>query len=216
MKNGENRNLQETYYCDFNNPILQNMSKNILKSKQDVAIKLFEFVRDNYPLSVDIEKVKASETAQKGYGACWNKALLMIALLRNSLIPSRIVKIPLKREFLEPLIGDDVQFLNNPFHHFFVQILIDNKWLYADPSVDSKSYKVLYLPLNVEWNVTWDGKTDHVIHKDKILGPIEIIDEIDNSFNSGLGNNLTPESLIPLMNKKYWGKTGWDKGMKNR
>jgi hypothetical protein len=216
MQNSEDHNFQETYYCNFHNPILQNLSKNILESKNNKAIKLFEFVRDNYPLCADGVKVKASETAEKGYGACWNKALLLTALLRNSLIPSRMVKIPLKREFLEPLIGDDVQFLNNPFYHCFVQMFIDDHWVFADPSLDSKSFNVLYRPLNVEWNITWDGKTDHIIHTDKILGPIEIIEDIDNSFNSGLGNQLTPESLIPVMNRKYWKKTGWDKGMENR
>ena len=216
MKNGEDRYLQETYYCDFRNPILQNLSKNILKSKQDVAIKLFEFVRDNYPIGLDAVRVRASETAQKGFGGCWNKALLLVAFLRNASIPCNIVKIPLKRDFIEPLIEDDVQFLNNPFYHCFVQILVDGRWVFADPSVDSKSYDALYLPLNVEWNVTWDGKTDHINHKDKILGPMEIIDDIDKSFNSGLGNNSTPESLIPIMNKKYWEKSGWDKEMENR
>ena len=217
MKNSQDRNLQETYYCDFGNSVVQNLSKNILQSRNQNVISLFEFVRDNYPLSADTVRVKASETAEKGYGACWNKALLLIALLRNSLIPSGMVKIPLKREFLEPLIGDDVQFLNNPFYHCFVQILIGDKWLFADPSLDLKSYDVLYRPLlNGEWNITWDGRTDHILHKDKILGPAEIIDDIDNAFNSGLGNHLTPESLNPLMNRKYWKKTGWDKEMKNR
>ncbi len=216
MQNSENQNLQETYYCDFHNPILQNLSKKILESKNNKAIKLFEIVRDNYPLCVDGVKVRASETAEKGYGACWNKALLLIALLRNSLIPSRMVKIPLKREFLEPLIGDDFQFLNNPFYHCFVQVLIDDRWVFADPSLDSKSFDVLYRPLNVEWDISWDGQTDHIIHKENILGPIEIIEDIDQSFNSGLGNQVTPESVIPGLNKKCWEKTGWDKEMKTR
>lgn len=216
MKNSEAIYLQETYYCDFHNPILRNLAKEILGSKHSNLIKLFEFVRDNYPLCADGVKIKASETAEKGYGACWNKALLLTALLRNSLIPSRVVKIPLKREFLEPLIGDDVQFLNNPFFHFFVQILLDDKWLFADPSLDSKSFDVLYRPLNVKWDITWDGHTDHIIHKDKVLGPIEIIEDIDHSFHSGLGNLLTPESAIPGLNRKYWEKTGWDKEMKTR
>jgi hypothetical protein len=216
MENNKDINLQETYYCDFNNPIIQNISKHILESKHHTVIRIFNFVRDNYPLCADVVKVKASETAEKGYGACWNKALVMTALLRNSSIPSRMVKHPLKREFLEPLMGDDVQFLNNPFYHCFVQVLIEGKWIFADPSLDSKSYEVLYRPLNVKWNITWDGKTDHIIHNDKILGPIEIIDDIDNSFNSGLGNNSTPEFLIPLLNRKYWEKTGWDKEMNKK
>ena len=214
MKKSEDINLQETYYCDFHNPILQSLSKEILRSKHSNVIKLFEFVRDNYPLCVDGVKVKASETVEKGYGACWNKALLLTALLRNSLIASRMVKIPLKREFLEPLMGEVVQFLNNPFYHCFVQILIDDHWFFADPSLDSKSFDVLYRPLNVEWDITWDGRSDHIIHTDKILGPIEILEDMDKAFNSGLGNHLTPESAIPGLNRKIWQKTGWDKEMK--
>ena len=68
MKNDEDRNLQETYYCDFSNSIVQNLSKDILESKNHHVMSLFEFVRDRYPLSADAVKVKASETAEKGYG----------------------------------------------------------------------------------------------------------------------------------------------------
>ncbi len=209
--------LKETYYCDYNNPIFQDVPIKPSKSTRDTAIDVFHFVRDNFPLSADTVKVSASETMKKGYGACWNKALLMVALLRKYSIPGRIVKHPLKKEFLKPLIGNDVLFLNNPYYHCFVQVLVDGNWVLADPSLDAVSYEKLYRPLHVKWNINWDGKTDHKIHVDKILGQVEIINDIDASFNSGLGNRSTPGFLIPVFNKKYWKKTGWHhKMIKNK
>ena len=92
-----------------------------------------------------------------------------------------------------------------------MQVYVDGKWVYADPSLDSKSYEILYRPLNVKWDIHWDGKSDHIIHNDKISGPIEIIEDIDKEFNAGLGNRPNFGFLVPIQNKKYWKKYGWDK-----
>ncbi|MCU0848729.1 MAG: transglutaminase family protein [Spirochaetes bacterium] len=203
--------LNETYYCDFNNPVFENLPINLSKSISSTAVEIFNFVRDSLPLCADAIKVKASETMRKKYGACWNKALLLAAISRKYSIPGRIVKRPLNKNFLKPLLGNDVFFINNPYYHYFVQMLIDGQWTYADPSLDSKSFDALYRPLNVAWGIKWDGKSDHIIHNENILGPIEVIDDIDQAFNSGLGNRSTPGYLINILNKKYWKKTGWDK-----
>ena len=213
MPNGNEPYLQETYYCDFNNPVFRNVPIKHSKSLRAASIEVFLFVRDSFPLCADSLKTKASETLKKKYGACWNKALLMVALLRKYSIPSRIVKHPLKKDFLKPILGNDFLFINNPYYHCFVQINIDGNWIFADPSLDAKSYEKLYLPLGVKWNINWDGKSDHVIHNDKIVGRVEQLDDIDKSFNSGLGNRSTPGFLIPFFNNKYWKKTGWDQIM---
>ena len=109
--------LKETYFCDFNHPIFKNISINKTNSTSATAIEIFNYVRDNLPLCSDLVKVKASETMNKRYGACWNKALLMVAILRKYSIPGRIVKHPLKKDFLKPIIGNDSIFVNNPFYH---------------------------------------------------------------------------------------------------
>ncbi len=203
--------LKETYYCNFNHPFFEKLQINHSKSKSSTAVEIFNFVRDTLPLCGDAVKVKASETMIKQYGACWNKALLLVALCRKYSIPSRIVKHPLNKHFLKPLLGNDVLFINNPYYHCFVQMHIDGKWIYADPSLDNKTFESLYRPLNVTWGIKWDGKSDHIIYNENILGPIEIIEDIDQTFNSGLGNKSNPRFIINILNKKYWKKTGWDK-----
>lgn len=205
--------LKETYYCDYHDPIFQTIPLPSPQSLRAASIEIFRYVRDTLPLSAESLNVKASETMKKKYGACWNKALLMVALLRKHAIPSRIVAHPLKKDFLKPLLGNDVLFINNPYHHCFVQLAIEGSWLYADPSLDKITFEKLYLPLGPAWNIDWDGKSDHIIHTDKILGPPRVIEDIDASFNSGIGNRSTPSFLLPLFNKRYWKKTGWDQVM---
>jgi transglutaminase-like putative cysteine protease len=201
--------LQETYYCDYSNLMIQKTAQQFIDLNEDVAVEIFNFVRDGYPICADEISEKASKTMQKGYGACWNKALVLIALLRYCSIQCRMVKHPLKKEFLKPLLGNNIFFLNNPYYHFFVQIYMNKKWISVDPSLDSKTYNVLYQPLNVPWNIDWDGKNDHIIHKDKIAGPIEIIYDIDGEFNNCIGNKSTQRLFISFLNSILWKKTGW-------
>lgn len=200
--------LQETYYCDYNHRIIQKTAQ-LFADVDDAAVEIFTFVRDSYPICADDLNIKASKTMEQGYGACWNKALVMTALLRCCLIESRMVKHPLKKEFLKPLLGNNIFFLNDPYYHFFVQIHMNKRWISVDPSLDSKTYSVLYKPLNVPWNIEWDGKNDHFIHTDQIVGPISVIYDIDGEFNNYTGKKSTQRLFISFLNTVYWKKTGW-------
>ena len=206
---GKQEYLEETYYCDYIHPVIQDISKQFNTSK-NIALDIFIHVRDKYALCSGETKAKASETAKNGYGTCWNKVLVILALLRSHSIPCRMIKHPLKRDFLKPLLGYDYIFLNNPYNHFFIQIYTNGKWIYTDTSLDSKAYEKLYKPLNVPWTIDWDGESDHIIHTNKSLGDFEVIEEIDKEIHNNASNRPTPSFMIPFSNRKYWKKTGWD------
>ncbi len=208
--------LDETYYCDYRSDDFTGVVVPHGNSSRETALTLFEYVRDTIPLSADSLSVTASATMKKGYGACWNKTLLMVALLRKFSIPARIAKRPLRRAFLKPLIGNDVYFNNDPYYHCFVQVHLEGSWLDADPSVDGKTYQKCYRPLKVSWNIQWDGKRDHVIHTENIAGSPETIEDIEASFSVGIGNRSIPGFILPFLNRKYWKKTGWSNEMNRK
>ncbi|HNR90539.1 MAG TPA: transglutaminase family protein [Spirochaetota bacterium] len=208
--------MSETYYCDYRNAVFACVAVPHGETPRETAMALFEYVRDTMPLSADSLGVTASETLEKGYGACWNKALVLVALLRKHSIPGRIVKRPLRRVFLKPLIGNGVYVNNNPYYHCFVQAHLAGGWVSADPSLDARTYETCYKPMKVPWDIQWDGKSDHVIHTDHSAGAPEVIEDIDASFNAGIGNRSIPNFIIPFLNGNYWKKTGWDAVMSNR
>jgi transglutaminase-like putative cysteine protease len=85
--------LQETFYCDFGHPAIKELADKIAGEETDwrkITEATFNYVRNNIRFGCDLVKIKASETLTKGYGVCWNKALLLVALLRCKGIPARM------------------------------------------------------------------------------------------------------------------------------
>ena len=77
--------LKETYFCDYNHEAIQNIANDFVQLTKDpieLTKSIFMFVRDKIIFGGDHWQVKSSETLQKGYGACWNKNLLLTAMLR--------------------------------------------------------------------------------------------------------------------------------------
>ncbi len=90
--------LQETFYCNYNHKAIQATAEELSRGTSDLAElakRMFKYVRDNITFGCDLYKVKASDTLEKGFGACWNKSILLVALLRCKKIPAELGSIPL-------------------------------------------------------------------------------------------------------------------------
>jgi transglutaminase-like putative cysteine protease len=207
--------LETTHYCDYDNPAIRDLA-DIFKDKTNDQTELvkavFKHVRDEVAFGTDLVKVKASDTARKGYGACWNKALLLIAVLRYYRIPSRLIRYAVKRDFQRPFTGMGYLFMNSPFYHCAVETYINNKWVKLDPTVDKKLYNTFYKPRNVPWDIQWDGNSDVITFTNKILSGPELLQDIDKSINSRVGNWIFAMYLpfYKLLNIRAWKKLGWD------
>lgn len=94
--------LQQTFYCDNGHPDIQTVAASLRSDEKDpvaITARTFYFVRDSVAFGFDLFQRKASDTLKRGYGACWNKSLLLTALLRSNQIPAQFGSIPVKRTF---------------------------------------------------------------------------------------------------------------------
>jgi transglutaminase-like putative cysteine protease len=131
--------LDETVYCDHSHPAITELAAKIAldSSKQiDIIENIFLFVRDRIVFGGDHWQVKASETLLKGYGACYNKNILMIALLRAANMHSKLMANPVHKSFTQPSVGGIHVLFSDPFYHCFTHVLIDGRWVALDPTLD--------------------------------------------------------------------------------
>ncbi len=210
--------VQETFFCDFGHKEIQRVADKLAKDKDDqaeLAERIFGFVRDEIVFGFDPWQVKASDTLQKGYGMCSNKALLMVALLRYHRIPARLASIAIKRDFLRPAWGFWCLMMPKILQHVIAQVCLKGRWISIDLTVDKKTYEKLYLPSGISWGIDWDGSTDCLVFKDEIVGPVEPYSDIDQALRSNAGNPIPPGFILrpffSFINKRMWKNAGIEK-----
>lgn len=203
--------IQETTFCDFNHPAVSILAKKLANGEIDarkITEEVFKHVRDNIRFGFDLVQVKASETLAKGYGACWNKALLMVALLRSNKIPARLAFNPVKREFMRPTMGEACQTLPETINHCFAQVQLDGEWITVDATLDTPTYQKLFVPHNVAWGIDWNGKEDLRLYTENIAGPVDFFEDIDTAIQQNVGNLMPPpseaEAFFGPANQQMW------------
>lgn len=208
--------LDSTRFCDCQEPVIQNLAEEIAGASEDPrekAINCFLYVRDKIAFGFDPWQINASETLQKGYGMCSNKALLLVALLRSLGIPSRLAWIRLNRHFLKPAWGFPWTYMIPPTaKHVIAQVLLDQKWIALDLTLDKTTYEKLYKPAGAQWGIDWDGKEDCLVFQDHLIGPVEPISDIDSALLKDAGNWTPPafisQPFFKMMNRITWKKAG--------
>lgn len=131
-------------YCDHGHPEIKAAAASLKAHEADtvaIARRTFYFVRDTITFGFDLYQRSASETLQRGFGACWNKSLLLTALLRCNQIPAQLGDIPLQRSFIKPAIGFWHWLANNPFNHCLVQVYLNGHWIILDAVLDKWTYE---------------------------------------------------------------------------
>ena len=204
-----------TKYCDYHHPAVQARAEKLAQgvdAPYRLALGAFRWVRDQVPFGFDFIQIKASDTLQKGYGACFNKSLLLVALLRANQIPARFCSVPVSRWFMKPYVGPQCALINNPFHHCLVQLRIDGQWSFAEPTLDQATYDKLFRPLGVKWGIDWSRERQDRLYLDHLKGDPEIHHDIDEVIGRNLGNALLPAPMVRFfsnsVNQKAWSKIG--------
>jgi transglutaminase-like putative cysteine protease len=203
--------IQKSVYCDFDHPAVSRLAKDLANGVPDparVTLTTFKHVRDNIRFGFDLVRVRASETLAKGYGVCWNKSLLLVALFRRNKIPARMAYYPVKREFMCPAMGEACQTLTETINHCFTQVKLNNEWVAVDATLDAPTYRKLFEPHQVPWGIDWDGEKDMQLYTEHIAGPVVVIEDIDAAIMQDMGNVLPPpseaEAFFGPANQQMW------------
>ena len=211
--------LSKTYFCNYGHKEIRSIANDLVKASKvpnDLTKDIFMFVRDKIIFGGDHWQVKASETLKKGYGACWNKNLLLIALLRYYKIPSRLKANPMKNDFMKPAMGAAYLTVSSPFYHCFTEVYLDGRWIAIDPTLDKNTYNTFFMPRDVDWGIDWNGASDMLLYTESVAGPVESYTDIDQALLFNLNSHFLfrHESRFVLKlwlkfgNKKMWRKTG--------
>ena len=178
--------LQETIFCDFKHPLIQNTISAIVRvddSDREKAIKFFYWVRDNILYSVGRWKKKASETLKKKEGTCTNAANLLVAFLRASGIPAGygIMKVRGQEYFGPILIPTLKNFPSEISTHVYAVVYLNNRWIKCDPSDDQKLSKNTSYINPQSTLVEWDGRRNATLklNKEDIVKDIYPVANID-------------------------------------
>jgi transglutaminase-like putative cysteine protease len=211
--------LAETTYCNYSHPAIQTLSTKLqgeVEGRSDLIEKIFLFVRDQIVFGGDHWQVKASETLAKGYGACFNKNLLMIALLRAAKIPSKLMANPLRKSFTKPSVGSAYLFFSDPFYHCFTQALMEDRWVAIDPTLDPTTYATFFQPTGVTWSIDWDRSSDMLLYSESVDGPSCEFIHMDDALSKNLDSHFLfthePKWIrslwLAIGNRKMWRRTG--------
>lgn len=158
--------LKETYYFDYNNSQIQDLTKEArqLKSTKEKIEQLYLKVRDKwlyspYEIGLTKQHFKASTIAKKEKAHCIDKAILLIAGLRALNIPARLrlakVSNHIATERLEAKLGT-----NELAPHGLVDVFHNNAWKKCSPAFN----KELCAIYNVDV-LDFDGTEDSVLQE---------------------------------------------------
>jgi transglutaminase-like putative cysteine protease len=216
------KSLEQTFYCNHGHPEIQAVAAGLKSGESDpaaIAKRTFYFVRDRFPFGFDLYQRKASEILKNGYGVCWNKSLLLTALLRCNGIPAQFGSIPLKRSFVRPAVGAWHRLANHPYHHCLVHAWLNDRWTILDAVLDPKTYETFFRPLGVKWGIDWNGNEDVRLYTESVLGPAVVHDDIDAALDNKAGNKELPKFMAHLgnwnINRQMWKKTGGPKAIES-
>jgi len=179
----EREYLSPTKVCDFETSDIRMkgylITKNSYSEKQK-AIDIFNFVRDEIKYRFDYSYTKASETLKKGYGNCFNKSNLQIALLRSCGIYAGYKVYMIKKEIFFPIVPQDIyELISQPTIHVSCVVFLNNRWVEADTTIDFELYNHIYRNMENWKYEEWDGEKDISIPEKYIIENQGIYSNID-------------------------------------
>lgn len=203
--------LKATELCDCEDPEIKRKALQVTKdvdSPKEGALKIFYFVRDQIPFRADFFDVKASDTLKKGYGSCFTKSNLQIALLRAAGIPARYHVAALSKDCLKGIISSTVYrgLPERILHHPWPECFLSRRWISCDAILDRMLYEACYnkgiISKRKIPTIDWDGETDLHVMAAWVLEDKETLHSPDEYFpNAQKELQLSPEILGKILAK---------------
>ncbi len=195
-------NLQSNYNFDYQADIIKNhLSRINLQglSEKEIAIKLYNHVRDfwpYYPYTFSFKKSdwKASKIITHKNGHCLDKAVLLISFLRAQNIPAKLGLAKVKNHIaIEQIIdkfGSDVL-----VPHGYVAIFLNHNWVKATPAFNIQL--CTKLGVNV---LEFDGENDSLFQEYDKTGSHSFMEYLEDY---GTFDEVPLQFMLELMQKYY-------------
>jgi hypothetical protein len=179
--------LSPTPLCDFEHEAVVakvNSMHHEATSTRQLAILVFEFVRDSVRHEWVSTVQSASTTLETRRGDCWPKSILQVALLRAAGIPARFRWFEYRKTAFRKLVPPFVyQRLADPFpFHAAAEVYLDDQWLLADATFDRQ--------LSPARAGDWNGEGHHLVFS---------ADEITRD----LGFTASFEQRVPIIDEFF-------------
>jgi hypothetical protein len=111
----------------------------LLHTNQEKAVAIHDFVKSlPFGCVADYSALKASDVLKLGYGDCFTKGMLMVALLRCAGIPARLRFVSLPVHFLRGVIDAE----EATIMHAMAEVLLEDHWIVTDSYVPDKSLQL--------------------------------------------------------------------------
>ena len=161
--------LLKTDFCDCDNERIVNLARKITsncKSEKAKAVKLFDYVKNNYKYAFGPWDLLASQTANLNHGMCTTKANLLVALFRASGLPAnfKVIKIKAREVFGKfAIFNFFTKKISENSIHIYASVFFDGKWHDVDPSLDKPLIRGLVLSgYDKNMLIDWQGDGDYL------------------------------------------------------
>ena len=124
---------------------VQKITENAKTDEQKIE-RIFYFVRDETLFGFIGKYLRASpeDILTKGLGVCFNKAELLVAMVREAGISARLRHSWVHPNCLPDLIHPfHLSRLPDPFLHIYLELMLQGKWVPMDVISDNKLHKAL-------------------------------------------------------------------------
>jgi transglutaminase-like putative cysteine protease len=201
--------LLTTPMCDHGHPLVQETARRVASGAQtnrEMAIRIFDYVRDTIRFSMAFSKSKASQILELGYGECITKTNVQVALLRAVGIPARMRWVMAQKKVLNGLVaGVVLRFMPPAVSHFWTECYLGEHWISCEALLDKPLYEgMLRQGLITKQQIPtidWDGEKDIVVLKPWITsdrGFVASADEAHQAYQNN-GEGAPPVWIERLM-----------------
>jgi transglutaminase-like putative cysteine protease len=198
--------LATTAFCDLDHPDIQALAEELAAddgSPRAIAVRMFEWVRDEIPYFLGPWGVTASQTLLARAGTCTTKSNLLVALLRAIRIPAAygILRVDAQRYW--GVIGPAflTRHASPSSTHVHAAVRLDGRWVRCDPSTDRRIAEKSQHYCEQNRLIEWDGATDRtdVFRPEHVHASLSLYTSVDEVLAKPM-RRVTPE-LLELANR---------------
>jgi len=205
--------LECTELCDWDNPEVMTAAENVTRgsvSREEAALKIFYFLRDEVVFSISDSRTRASQTLKSRAGECGTKTNLHVALLRASGIPARFHISRCRSVVLTGVIPDWLSSrMPEVVSHFWPEAYLSGRWVACEGLFDKALYEALLSRDAIDRQqiptIDWDGRTNLMLLKHWVVEDLGTMTSFDDVYEM-LDAHRKEEGLPPRIVERIFGR----------